>query len=99
MAFSQGAKPFRDSSALFPTKVSFIATIDLANETKEGVYLNGYVVHMGHERAKALQGRKIRVRGRVTLVRAVSNDDSAPVEQGRSVITGHLLRPKIQVLE
>ncbi len=38
--------------------VIFIATVDLANATKEGIYLKGYVVHLDYEQVKKWHGKK-----------------------------------------
>ena len=77
--------------------VSFITTLDIANASKDGIYLNGYVVNIPYEKAKKMHGKRIRITGRVTIIKGVNNKTSQE-EQGREVITKYIESPKIEIL-
>ncbi len=78
--------------------VSFTTTIDLRNATKEGIYLNGYVVNIPYDTLVKLQGKKVRIRGSYIIVSAVNNDTSTVIAQGRSADVKHIVKPVITVL-
>ncbi len=86
--------------------VSFITTLDSANATKDGFYLNGYVVDIPYEKAKKLYGKKIKVTGKVTIVKGLNNqpklydkNGKELIQQGRAEDTRHILSPKIEILK
>ncbi len=79
-------------------KVSFITTIDIKNATKDGIYLNGYVVNIPYEKLTELNGRKVRISGKVTIVKGLMDNNDKEVKQGRENDTMHILKPKIKVL-
>jgi hypothetical protein len=83
-------------------KVSFITTVDIAMLTKDGIYMNGYVVDISYkqyQQLKKLDGKKIRVSGKVTIVKGIKNLPGEPEQQGRSVDTKHILSPKIEIFK
>lgn len=80
-----------------PKKVSFVTKVDIRQATKDGIYLNGYVVNIGYEEAKALNGKTIRIRGKVTIVKGIQDTDEE-VRQGRQGDTKHILNPRIKVV-
>jgi len=41
--------------------VTFTVIFDATKETKDGYYVNGYIVNINHKQAKKLNGKKIRV--------------------------------------
>ena len=85
-------------------KVSFITTLDIANATKDGIYLNGYVVNLDYEKAKMLDGKKIKVKGRARMIRGLKNRPGYDPEktgylQGRNEDYKYIRSPKIRIIE
>ncbi|HEY6437028.1 MAG TPA: hypothetical protein VIY47_10585 [Ignavibacteriaceae bacterium] len=80
-------------------KVSFITTVDISRQTKDGIYMNGYVVNISREKLEKLDGQKIRVTGKVTVVKGVKNLPGEEEQQGRAVDTKHILSPKIEIIK
>jgi hypothetical protein len=74
---------------------SFIATIDSTLATKDGIYLNGYVVNIGWEQSRKLHGKKVKVSGRVSIERAYRKEDNLYIRQGREQDTRHIEHPNI----
>lgn len=98
-SFSQ-AKTISDSSITNKSKlVSFVTVLDIANATKEGIYLNGYVVNISYEKAKKLNGKKIRVTGKVSIIKGVNNQPGEDMQQGREGDTMYIGSPKIRVIK
>jgi len=79
--------------------VTFITKVDIANATKDGIYMNGYVVNLDHQRAKKLNGKKIRVTGKVTIVRGLNDEEKKAPVQGRDGDTKHIESPKIEIIK
>ena len=80
-------------------KVSFVTVFDKDNTTKDGYYVNGYVVNIDHEAGQRLHMKKIKIRGKVTIVQSLKHDKpGAPINQGRYNDTKHILKPRIEVL-
>jgi hypothetical protein len=78
--------------------VSFVAIINIKYATKDGVYLNGYVVNMGYEEAKRLQSKKVRITGKVTIKKGLKNLNSTEIQQGREEDTKYIETPKIEIV-
>ncbi len=98
LSFSQ-AKDVTNQSDTSSRKVSFTTTVDIAKATKDGIYMNGYVVNMSYQKIQKLNGKKIRVTGKVTVVKGVKNLPGEPEQQGRAVDTKHILSPKIEIIK
>lgn len=80
-------------------KVSFTATIDINNATKDGIYLNGYVVNIPYSELEKLNGKKVKITGRITVIKGMKNDPpGAPVRQGRDEDALHIVKPRIRIL-
>jgi hypothetical protein len=94
--FAQGADTIDRRLTKTPT-VSFLTKVDIRQATKDGIYLNGYVVNIGYEKAKALEGKTIRIRGRVTIVKGIQHTDGE-VSQGRKGDIKHILNPRIKIV-
>lgn len=104
LSYSQQVDPSNDRYKA-AKKVSFITKVDIANLTKDGIYMNGYVVNMDSEEARKLNGKLIRVTGKVKIVKGL---DSQPkqfnengqeiIKQGRSEDTRHIFSPKIKII-
>jgi hypothetical protein len=89
-----------------PEVVTFIEKFDAKMETKDGYYLNGYLVNIDREQARRLDGKKIRVKGIVTIIEGLESQqqelDSAgnPImKQGRSKDIRFIADPGIEVVE
>jgi len=78
--------------------VSFVSTIKLSKATKEGIYLNGYMVHASYATLKKLNRKTVKITGKVTAIQPVSNSKTKLVTQGRAAITFHILHPVITVI-
>ena len=96
--FAQGADTIGSSGSKTSKAVSFISKINIYNATKDGLYVNGYVIKIGYEKAKALDGKTVRISGKVTVVKGIPNDANGEAVQGRAGDTRHILHPKIEVL-
>lgn len=88
----------KDSTGNQSKKVSFVTKVDIKNATKDGVYMEGYVVNIPYEKAMELDGKTVRISGKVTIVKAISQDSNAEKAQGRQVDTKHILHPKIELV-
>jgi hypothetical protein len=95
--FAQGADTVDRGITKTPKTVSFVTKVDIRRATKDGIYLNGYVVNIEYEKARALDGKTIRIRGRVTIVKGIQNTDGE-VSQGRQGDTKHILKPRIKII-
>ena len=65
---SYGQSPASVQYSFKKKKVSFVTVLKLSNATKDGFYINGYVINISHERGRELDGKKIRVSGKVSIV-------------------------------
>jgi hypothetical protein len=75
-------------------RASFVTKIDINQATKDGIYLNGYVVNI-----PKLNGKKVRVSGKVTVVKGLKHYNDGQERQGREEDTKHILRPKIKIVD
>ena len=73
ISFAQTKDTLTKHTNKTPNIVTFITKFDIAKATKDGFYLNGYVVNIGYEQAKKLSSKKIRVTGKVTIVKGLTN--------------------------
>ena len=97
--FSQTSDTLKRHLNKTPDFVSFITKPDIAYATKDGIYLNGYVVNISYEQAKRLNGKKIRITGKVTIVKGLKNLPGHEVRQGRQEDTKYIDSPKIEIIE
>jgi hypothetical protein len=86
--------------------VSFTTIFDKSNATKDGYYINEYVVELDYALAQKIDGKKIRITGKVHTVKGLNNQakeyDSKGNEimkQGRSEDKKHIASPTIEVLQ
>ena len=89
-----------------PDTVTIITKFDINNATKDGYYIDGYIVNIDPTQAKEYHGRSIKISGIVTLVRGVANepvlydkDGNILAMQGRSEESRHILQPVITMVE
>ncbi len=86
--------------------VSFETTLDIANATKEGIYVDEYVVHIDYDKANELNGKKVIISGDVSIVKGLDNTEkeydksgNEIFSQGRSSDTKHIVNPTIKIIE
>lgn len=80
-------------------KAHIITRFSTAYATKDGYYLEGFVVNISSEKAKRLDGHIIQVSGKITIVPGIGNQPRTKNMQGRKNDTKHILSPKIIVVE
>lgn len=78
--------------------VQFETTVDKTQLTKDGCYMENYVVHVEENRVLELDGTRVVVRGKCTYMKGVNSSDGEIV-QGREGESKHILHPKIKVIE
>jgi hypothetical protein len=81
------------------SQVSFVTKIDIQQATKDGIYLNGYVVNIPYDKLQKLNGKTVRICGKVTIVQGLKHYNDGIVRQGREEDTKHILKPKIKVVD
>ena len=86
--------------------VSFIVKFDKKNATKDGYYLGGYVVNINYNQSKELNGKTIRITGKVSIEKGLDSDisknnnsDTLPIRQGRLKDTKHIESPLIEIVK
>jgi len=84
---------------LSDNNAKFITKIDIQSATKDGIYLNGYIVNIPYEKLKKLNGKTVRISGKVTLLKANNISSEGKIQQGRANDTKHILNPKIKIIE
>lgn len=79
-------------------KVNFISTIDSAFLTKDGIYLNGYVVNIDYYRAKRLHGKTVRITGKAKRMTGLNKLPKGDTMQGREEDYQYIDSPKIEII-
>lgn len=85
-------------------KVSFETVIDINNATKDGIYINGYVVNISYSDLVKLNKKKVKITGIVTIEKGLNEEDNKNlkkekiIRQGRQKDTKHIEKPKIEIL-
>lgn len=81
--------------------VSFTTVFNSKSATKDGYYLEGYVVVIQDDVAKTLEGKKIKVTGKYHVVKGIGEqpNKNGEISQGREEDTKHIANPKIEVAE
>lgn len=87
-----------DSKKRSSNRVSFIVKIDISRATKDGIYLNGYVVNIPYSRLLKLEGKRVRIRGKVTTAKGLKDDKDTDIKQGRADDTKHIFKPRIKIV-
>lgn len=80
-------------------KVSFVTKINIQQATKDGIYLNGYVINIPYDKLQKLNGKTVRISGKVTIVKGLKHYNDGAERQGREEDTKHILKPKIKIVE
>jgi hypothetical protein len=97
--FSQRIVTADTDPAKTPKKISFVTKVDIRQRTKDGIYLNGYLVNLGYEKIKALNGKTVRIKGKVSIVKGIGEYTGKEVRQGRSGDTKYIHSPKIKIID
>ena len=80
--------------------VTFLSIMELKNATKDGVYLNGYVVNLQYDELIKYDNKKVKVSGKVSVVKGIEKDkNDGLISQGREIETKHIENPKIEIIE
>ena len=75
--------------------VTFLAAIDLRMVTKDGIYLNDYVVNISYSELQKLDKKQVEITGFVTIIKGiVSNHD-----QGRNKDTKYIENPSYRIID
>ena len=105
-SFSQIGDTLTSRSNKTSKRVSFIVKVDTENATKGGIFLNGYIVNMDYQRAVELNGKTIKVTGKVTNIKGLENQPKEFNKNGQEIIKGgrignakHILSPKIKIID
>jgi hypothetical protein len=105
-SFSQTNDTLKIQTSKTTNVVTFITKFDIAKATKDGYYLKGYIVDISYEEAQKLNGKKIEVTGKVTIVKGLKNrpkeydkNGKELITQGRIEDTKHIDFPSIKVLD
>lgn len=97
-AFAQGPESW--STEKRDKKVDFTTKINLKYATKDGIYINGYVVNIPYEKLTELNGKTVRITGKVKIVDPIGNfNEEGEVRQGRQTETKYIPRPRIRIIK
>ena len=97
-SFSQTTDTLKIQPVKESDTVSFTSKVDIANATKDGIYLNDYVVNISYKQLKKLNGKKIKVTGKVTIIKGLQNLNKDEIQQGREADTKYIQSPKIEII-
>lgn len=97
ISFSQDGHIANNSSGEMQ-KASFVSKIDIRQATKDGIYLNGYVVNMSYEKIRALNGQTVRITGKVTIVKGIAQYNGEEAIQGREGDIMYIKSPTIKIV-
>ena len=89
------------SLKLISDSVSFTTRFSLTDLDKDdAAYLKGYVVNIGIEQAKKLNGKRIRISGKVTLKKSNPNrQPGQPIPQERQGDYKYIESPTIEIIK
>jgi hypothetical protein len=85
-------------------KISFETVIDINNATKDGIYINGYVVNISYSDLVKLNKKKVKITGIVTIEKRLNEEDNKNFKkekiicQGRQKDTKYIEKPKIEIV-
>jgi hypothetical protein len=81
------------------SEASFATKIEIKEATKDGIYLNGYVVNIPYHKLYKLNGKTVRISGKVSIIQGLKHKNNGAVRQGREENTKHILKPRIKVID
>jgi hypothetical protein len=104
--FSQTQDKINSHSNIPLDSINFVTTMNIANATKEGIYLNGYIVNISYDEAKEINGKTIKISGKVTIIKGLKNlpkeyDEKGNeiIRQGREEDTKYIEFPIIEIIK
>jgi hypothetical protein len=104
-AFSQNNDKSVNQPDIPSDSITFVTKLNIANATKDGIYLNGYVVNMNYDKAKKLNGKTLKVSGKVTIIKGLRNKPKEYDEKGFEIIrqgrendTQYIESPKVEII-
>jgi hypothetical protein len=104
--FSQATEKLTNQSDIHHDSITFITIMNIANATKDGIYLNDYVVNIDYEKATKLNGKKIKISGEVTIIKGLKNlhkefdkEGHEIISQGRENDNKYIESPIIEIIE
>jgi hypothetical protein len=81
-------------------KVSFTTILNKENATKEGIYLNGYVVNISYDSILKLDKKKIRVTGKYKIIEGLKKKPNTTIAvAGRAEDWKYIDKPKIEIVK
>lgn len=98
-SFAQKPDSIKVNYAIKADMVSFISKIDIADATKDGMYINGYVVNISYGRAKKLTGKTVKITGKVIKVKESVKNANGEIQQGREGETKYINFPRITIIK
>lgn len=104
--FSAGMSCFAQSGNNTSDTATFITRFDKANATKDGYYLDGYVVEISDSLAQKLDKKTIRVSGKISVVNGLNHtpkeydkNGNEIIMQGRAEDCKHIYDPLIEIIK
>jgi len=86
--------------------VTLITTFHKSKATKDGYYVEDYIVDMSAKEARRLDGKKIKITGQVNIIKGLKNespeydtDGKRVIMQGREEDTKYIVSPVIEILK
>ena len=86
--------------------VKFQAKVDLKYATKDGIYLDGYVVNIPYKDLIKLDGKTVEINGVVfikkglgNIVEQNDNDEKTKIRQGRNQDIKYIEQPKYRIIK
>lgn len=71
--------------------------------TKDGIYLNGYVVQIDFDEIEKLDGKKVEITGEMEIIEGIISDQNSTedelIKQGRTQDTKYIKSPSIKLLD
>ncbi len=102
LQFETGMTSTGYDAILFRTKdiyACFKIIVDIKNATKDGIYMNGYVVNVPYENVEKLNGKTVQISGKVTVIPRILDKKNRIIKQERNEDTKHIHKPKIKVTD
>lgn len=90
---------FKIDSVKRLVQANFVTTIDKRHQTKDGIYLNGYVVELSDQQIRKLHGKRVRIIGFVTIVPGNKIETTGEIRQGKEVDTRYILHPTVSIIQ
>ena len=104
--FSQTTNNLSKQSDMSFDSTTFVTKLNISNATKDGIYLNDYLVNIDYEKVKKLNGKTIKVSGKVTILKGLkklpkenNKEGYEIIRQGRENDLKYIEFPLIEIIE